>query len=72
MLFWFENHANNVENCLNFVYLLSSTSSRNSGFHVRSNILNEMIPLFVARTLVKQNWVNDQNRFLKPRLTNML
>jgi hypothetical protein len=66
MIFWFENSANNVENCSNFVYLLSSTSSRKSGLHVQSNVLSEAISLFMARTLVKQKWINDQNRFLKP------
>ncbi len=72
MIFWFENSSNNVESCLNFVYLLSSTSSRKGGFHVRSNLLNEAISIFMARALVKQNWVNDQNRFLKPISTNII
>lgn len=66
MLFWFETHSNNVESSLNFVYLLSSKSSRGSGLYVDRPYIKTSIALFSVRCLVKQNWVNDQNRYLTP------
>ncbi len=66
MICWFETTSNNVENSVNFVYLLSSKSSRGSGFYIDRPYIKTSITLFSVRCLVKQNWVNDQNRYLAP------
>jgi hypothetical protein len=65
MICWFENHCNTVECNRNFVYLLSSKSSRKSGFCVeKGTSMRKMLCVFSARSLIRESWIIDQNRYL--------
>jgi hypothetical protein len=68
MIYWFENSCNNVQEVQNFVYLLSTISSRQSGLVVYEQNLRSSVSLFCARVMPKHTWVNDQDRFLHPNL----
>ncbi len=66
MICWFENHSNNLQNSTNLVYLLSTKSSRGGGLYMHQQNLRKCLTMFTTRTIEKQNWINDQDRYLFP------
>ncbi len=67
MIYWFENSSNNVQEAANFVYILSTISSRGSGFLSYPKNHRTSLSLFCARVIPKHTWINDQDRFLLPK-----
>jgi hypothetical protein len=66
MICWFENHSNNLQNSTSLVYLLSTKSSRGGGLYMNQQNLRKCLAMFTTRSVEKQNWVNDQDRYLFP------
>jgi hypothetical protein len=67
MICWFETSCNNLQNSTNFVYLLSSKSSRGGGLYMNPQNIRKCLAIFNTRSLEKQNWINDQDRYLAPK-----
>lgn len=70
MIYWFENSGNNVFRNHNFTFLLSAKSSHENGFFVRDCNYRDSIGLFASRSLPKHTWINDQDRYSKPLISN--
>ena len=67
MICWFESAGNNVQfnntNCI----LLSSIFSNKHGLMVKQNNKDRAISVFICRSLIQQNWIKDQDRYLAPK-----
>lgn len=70
MICWFENHSNNVMSNSDFVFLMSTVSSRHSGIYLQEENFRLGMALYIARDrkLIKQNWINDADQYFKPNL----
>jgi hypothetical protein len=68
MICWFENDSNNVMSNTNFVFLMSSISSRHSGMYLQEENFRLGIALYIARDrkLIKPNWKYDIDPYFKP------
>ena len=66
MICWFENNSNNLQHSTNFVYLLSTKSSRGCGLYITPLNFRECLAIFTTRIVEKQNWINDQDRYRLP------
>jgi len=66
MICWFENTANEPQNSTSLVYLLSSKSSRGGGLYMNQQNIRKCLAIFITRSIEKQNWINDQDRYLAP------
>ena len=67
---FFVNDSNDVKCCiaLSYTYILSSTASRNSGgMRVELYDFRRIMPLFISKSLPKNNWLNDSDVFFSPR-----
>jgi hypothetical protein len=70
MICWFENHSNNVMCNIDYVFLMSTISSRHSGMYLQKENFRLGLALYVSRdrVIVKNNWVNDADQYFKPYL----
>ena len=66
MICWFESAGNNVQfnntNCI----LLSSIFSNKHGLVLKEANKDRIISIFISRSLIQQNWIKDQDRYLAP------
>lgn len=69
MICWFENHSNDVMSNVTFVFLMSSISSRHSGMYLEKENFRKAIALYISRdrVIIRNNWLIDSNRYLKPK-----
>lgn len=64
-----------VSNCVDkhkFVYGLSSCASMGNGFNIFSSNYDRALTGFVARKLIKPNWINQKKEFLRPNENSTL
>jgi hypothetical protein len=70
MLFWLVSNCNNVQNNIS-VFVLSAKISPTSHFaciETFGNSFRQNLAFYNARSLPKQNWINDQDRYLAPNM----
>jgi hypothetical protein len=66
MIFWFENHNNDVQHSEAFVFIMSSKSKTNSGLCVNDQNFRRFVGLVNSRRLIKNEWEINPNRYLAP------
>jgi hypothetical protein len=72
MLFWLISNSNNVQNN-NSVFILSAKIAPTTHFACIETFdlsFRTNITLYIARSLPKENWINDQDRYLAPNKEN--
>jgi hypothetical protein len=65
----FVNDNNDIKSCISLSYtcFLSSTASRNSGgMRVEYYDFRRVIPMYMAKSIPKNTWVNDCDVYLQP------
>ena len=69
MMCWFENHSNNVMCNIDYVFLMSTISSRHSGMYLDKENFRLGMALYIARDrfVIKKTWINDADIYLKPK-----
>ena len=67
MICWFENDSNNVMSGKSYVFLMSTISSRNSGFYLAKENFRVPISLFASRVLTVYTWQNNADVYLTPK-----
>ena len=70
MICWFENHSNNVMCNSDFVFLMSTNSSRHSGLYLQEENFRLGMALYIARDrkIIKPNLRYDTDQYFKPNL----
>lgn len=65
---WFENHGSDVSSNTQYLYLLSSISSRHLGFYMHDFNSRKAIALFVSRNrdVVLSDFKNHDDVYLSP------
>jgi hypothetical protein len=64
MLFWFETPGNAVQQNSTDVIVVSVIYLNKHGTFTISSNFRRSISLFCARSVIKQNWINDQDRYM--------
>jgi hypothetical protein len=64
MLFWLETPGNAVQQNSTAVVVVSAIYLNKHGSFVIYPNFRRSISLFCSRSVIKQNWINDQNRYL--------
>jgi len=61
MICWFENDSNDVRSIDNYVFLMSSVSSRKSGFYLAKKSFRLGMALYIARgrDVIDKSWLNQ-------------
>ena len=65
-LYFFGNNANNLIDSATLVYNVSSADTRNHGLSVLPSNWRRAVALYGARKLVKGDWINDKDEYLRP------
>jgi hypothetical protein len=67
MICWLENDSNNVMSGKSYVFLMSTISSRNSGFYLAKNVFRVSMAVYVTRRLfTKHSWDIHDDVYLTP------
>jgi hypothetical protein len=64
MLYWFENHSNEIRRNAMDVFFLSGKYS--SGFPIHFDNTRDALALFIARTLITTKWHNSSDGYFSP------